>query len=417
MDINRNGFPRVVVTGMGALTPLGTLKEFWQGLIAGKSGVRNITNFDPQDLEVKIAGEVDFEPREHIDPKTARRMARGSQMALIASRMALENAGLGQETVAEEGDRVGVSIGTSNAGFGKLVDISYQYTYHGRKPFPTALINGLPNMPGHYVSLEMGAAGPLTTISTACASGTQSIGYGLELIRSGKADLVFAGGVDCLVRKEVIAAFDAMTVLPRSSNDFPEKASRPFDMHRDGFVLGEGAGILVLESLEHALRRDAHIYAEILGHAASSDAHHIATPDEEGKGAQKAMRWALEDAQLMPDQVDYINAHGTGTRVNDPTETRAIKKVFGGSAYQTPISSTKSMIGHCMGASGTVEAIACAMSIEQGILHPTINLNSPDPECDLDYVPNQAREVKIQTALSNSFGLGGQNACLVFGKI
>jgi 3-oxoacyl-(acyl-carrier-protein) synthase len=208
-----------------------------------------------------------------------------------------------------------------------------------------------------------------------------------------------------------------MTVLPRSSNDFPEKASRPFDMNRDGFVLGEGAGILVLESLEHALRRDAHIYAEILGHAASSDAHHIATPDEEGKGAQKAMRWALEDAQLMPDQVDYINAHGTGTRVNDPTETRAIKKVFGGSAYQTPISSTKSMIGHCMGASGTVEAIACALSIEQGILHPTINLNSPDPECDLDYVPNQAREVKIQTALSNSFGLGGQNACLVLGRI
>jgi 3-oxoacyl-(acyl-carrier-protein) synthase len=331
--------------------------------------------------------------------------------------MSLDNAGLSQETVAAEGDRVGVSIGAANAGFGKLADISYQYTYHGRKPFPTALINGLPNMPGHYVSLEMGATGPLTTISTACASGTQSIGYGLELIRSGKADLVFAGGVDCLVRKEVMAAFDAMTVLVRSSNDAPEKASRPFDSNRDGFILSEGAGILVLESLEHALKRDAHIYAEILGHAASSDAHNIAKPDEEGQGAQKAMRWALEDAQLMPDQVDYINAHGTGTRINDPTETRAVKNVFGGSAYQIPISSTKSMIGHCMGASGTLEAIACTMSIEQGILHPTINLDTPDPECDLDYVPNQAREVNIQTALSNSFGLGGQNACLVFGRI
>lgn len=417
MDINRNGLPRVVVTGMGAMTPLGALREFWQGLIAGKSGIRSITHFDPQDLGVKIAGSVDYEPGEYIDPKTARRMARGSQMALIAARMALENAGLSQETVAAEGDRVGVSVGTANAGYSKLVDISYEYTYHGRKPFPTALVNGLPNMPGYYVSLEMGATGPLTTISTACASGTQSIGYGLELIRSGKADLVFAGGVDCLVRKEVIVAFDAMTVLARSKNDAPEEASRPFDKHREGFVLGEGAGFFVLETLDHALQRDAHIYAELLGHAASSDAHHIATPNPEGPGAQKAMRWALEDAHLNPDQVDYINAHGTGTRINDPTETNAIKKVFGGSAYQIPISSTKSMIGHCMGASGTIEAIACVMSLQQGVLHPTINLDTPDPECDLDYVPNQAREVKIQTALSNSFGLGGQNACLVLGRI
>ena len=417
METTQNGQPRIVVTGLGALTPLGTLEPFWQNLKEGNSGIRRITQFDSQDLGVKIAGEVDFEPREYIDPKSARRMARGSQMALVAARMALENAGLSQETVAAEGDRVGVSIGTANAGYGKLVEISYQYTYHGRKPFPTALVNGLPNMPGYYVSLEMGATGPLTTISTACASGTQSIGYGMELIRSGKADLVFAGGVDCLIRKEVMAAFDAMTVLARSSNDVPEKASRPFDSNRDGFVLGEGAGIFVLESLDHALQRNAHIYAEMLGHAASSNAHHIATPDEEGLGAQKAMRWALEDAHLIPDQVDYINAHGTGTRINDPTETKAIKKVFGGSAYQIPISSTKSMIGHCMGASGTVEAIACVMSLEHGILHPTINLDTPDPECDLDYVPNQARDVKIQTALSNSFGLGGQNACLVFGRI
>ena len=417
MKTTHDGQSRVVVTGVGVLTPLGTLAEFWPSLLEGKSGIRGTTLFAPQDLQVKVSAEVDFDPSEHIDRKTARRMARASQMALIAARMALDDAGLDQETVASQGERVGVSVGTVNAGFDSLVDTAYQYTYHGRKPFPTALINGLPNMPGYYVSLEMGATGPLTTISTACASGTQSIGHGMDLIRHGKADLVFAGGVDCLIRKEVMAAFDAMTVLSRSSNDAPEKASRPFDIDRDGFVLGEGAGFMVLESMEHALQREAHIYAEVLGHAASSDAHHIATPDKEGLGAQKAMRWALEDANLAPDQIDYINAHGTGTRINDPTETKAIKQVFGEGAYQIPISSTKSMIGHCMGASGTIEAVACVMSIQQGILHPTINLDTPDPECDLNYLPNHSRETTVKTALSNSFGLGGQNACLVFGAI
>lgn len=416
MDSKRDGEHRVVVTGLGVFSPLGTLDEFWPNLLEGKSGIRGTTLFDSEDLEVRIAAEVDFDPSEYIDRKTARRMARASQMALIAARMALEDAGLNQEMVASQGERVAVSVGTVNAGFDSLVDTAYQYTYHGRKPFPTALINGLPNMPGYYVSLEMGATGPLTTISTACASGTQSIGHGMDLIRHGKADLVFAGGVDCLIRKEVVAAFDAMTVLSRS-NDFPEKASRPFDADRDGFVLGEGAGFVVLESMEHALQRKANVYAEVLGHAASSDAHHIATPDREGLGAQKAMRWALDDASLSPHKVDYINAHGTGTRINDPTETRAIKQVFGELAYEIPISSTKSMIGHCMGASGTLEAIACLKSLQEGILHPTVNYETPDPECDLDYVPNQARKLPIRTALSNSFGLGGQNACLVMGMI
>jgi 3-oxoacyl-[acyl-carrier-protein] synthase II len=417
MDMKREGQQRVVVTGLGVLSPLGSLAEFWESLLGGKSGIRVTTLFDPEDLDVKIAAEVDFEPGDHIDRKTARRMARASQMALIAARMALNDAGLDQQIVASQGERVGVTVGTVNAGFDSLVDTAYQYTFHGRKPFPTALINGLPNMPGYYVSLEMGATGPLTTISTACASGTQSIGHGMDLIRHGKADLVFAGGVDCLIRKEVMAAFDSMTVLSRSSNDSPKDASRPFDAGRDGFVLGEGAGFMVLESLEHAHQRDAEIYAEVLGHAASSDAHHIATPDQEGLGAQKAMRWALDDANLAPDKIDYINAHGTGTRINDPTETKAIKQVFGERAYQIPISSTKSMIGHCMGASGTLEAIACLKSLQEGILHPTINYETPDPECDLDYVPNHSREVNIQTALSNSFGLGGQNACLVLGSI
>ncbi|MGD8752970.1 MAG: beta-ketoacyl-[acyl-carrier-protein] synthase family protein, partial [Anaerolineales bacterium] len=308
-------------------------------------------------------------------------------------------------------------IGTVKAGFALLVDAAYTYTYRKRKPFPTTFINGLPNMPAHYISFEMGATGSMTTISTACASGTQGIGAGLDLIRSGKVDLVFAGGVDCLVREEVMVAFDTMAILVRDYAHTPGKASRPFDAERSGFVLGEGAGFLVLESLAYAQSRGARIYAEVLGQAASSDAHHIAAPDQEGLGAQKAMRWALEDAGVNPDQVDYINAHGTGTRVNDPTETKAIKEVFGQGAYDILISSTKSMVGHCMGASGALEAIASVMALSDGIVHPTINLQTPDPECDLDYVPNESREANIKVALTNSFGLGGQNACLVLGAI
>lgn len=417
MIINRNERQRTVITGLGALTPLGSMEDYWQSLKTGKSGIRRVSLFDPGKLDVQIAGEVDFEPGDYIDRKSARRMSRASQLALIAARMAQEDSGMSRDSIAAEGDRVAVVVGTANAGFGTLVDISYQYTYEGRKPFPTSLINGLPNMPGYYISLEMGATGPLTTISTTCASGTQSIGYGQELIQLGKAEVVFAGGVDCLIREEVMGAFDAMTVLARSSNDNPEKASRPFDNNREGFVLAEGAGIIVLESLEHAQKRNAQMYAEVLGHAASSDAHHIATPEEEGLGAQKAMRWALQDAQLAPEQIEYINAHGTATRVNDITETNAIKQVFGEHAYRIPISSTKSMIGHSMGASGTLEAIACIKSLQEGVLHPTINLETPDPQCDLDYIPAVARQVQINTALSNSFGLGGQNACLVLGKV
>jgi len=415
MELTRNGQPRVVVTGLGALTPLGELNAYWEGLVAGSSGVRRITHFDSEDLGVKIAAEVDFDPRAHLEPKKARRMARDSQLALVAARMALEDAGLTQVEVAENGDRVGVVIGTVNAGFGLLIDTAYDYTIRGRKPFPMALVNGLPNMPGHYISVEVGATGALATISAACASGTQSIGAAMELIRTGRADIVFTGGVDCLIRKEVLAAFDAMTVLANRSNDDPASASRPFDAERDGFVMGEGAGIIVLESLAHARARGARIYAQALGHAASSDAHHAAAPDTDGLGAQKAMRWAIQDAGLNTDQIDYINAHGTGTKVNDVTETFAIKQLFGEQAYRVPVNSTKSMIGHCMGGSGALEAIAAIKSLHEGILHPTINYETPDPDCDLDYVPNQARQSPIRTALTNSFGLGGQNACLVFG--
>jgi beta-ketoacyl-acyl-carrier-protein synthase II len=413
MNTSRNGRPRVVITGMGALTPLGRMNEFWDNLVAGRSGIRNIQQFETDGLGVKIAGEVDFEPREQIPPKEARRMSRASQMTIISARMALEDSGLLREDVANMGDRVGVVIGTVNAGFTMLLDAAYDYTFRGRKAFPLALLNGLPNMPGHYISVDMGASGPLETISTACASGTQSIGAGVELIRTGRSDLVFAGGVDCLVRKEILAAFDEMTVLSNSYNDRPEEASRPFDANRDGFVMSEGTGIVVLESLDRAKARGARIYAEVTGHAASSDAHHSAAPDSEGVGARKAMRWALEDAHLDTSGVDYINAHGTGTRLNDAVETRAIKALFGSRAYELMISSTKSMIGHCMGGAGTIEAIATALSLHEQVIHPTINYVTPDPECDLDYVPNQPRQARVRAALSNSFGLGGQNACLV----
>jgi len=417
MEFTRNGNRRVVITGMGAVTPLGLLRKFWESLLAGQSGIRRITRFDPADLEVQVAGEVDIDLKDHFSPRDSRRMSRASQLALIAARMALQDCGLTGEEVRGNGDRVGVVIGTGNAGFELLVDMSYEYLLKGKKPLPTVFVNGLPNLPGHHISVEMGATGPLVTIVTACASGTQAIGAGIEMIRGGKADLVFAGGADSMIRKEVIAAFDSMRALPRGFNEKPASASRPFDADREGFVLAEGAGVLVMESLEKAQERGARIYAELLGHAVSSDAKHITAPDETGLGAQKAMRWALDDAGLNPAEIDYINAHGTSTRLNDSTETKAIKGVFGQRAYRIPISSSKSMIGHSMGAAGALEALVCTLSIQDRIVHPTINYETPDPECDLDYVPNQPRQVAVNFALSNSFGFGGQNACLVLGRI
>jgi 3-oxoacyl-[acyl-carrier-protein] synthase II len=406
---------RAVITGMGALSPLGPLDAFWEGLKAGRSGIRRVTRFDTANLDVKIGGEVDFDPTDHINYKDARRMSRASQMALVAARMALADAGLTYDEVAADPERAAVMMGTAAAGAEILIDTTIEYQNKGRRPRPFALINGLPNMPGHYVSADVDARGPLATISTACASGTQAIGAAVDLIRAGRAEIVFAGGVDCLIREEVFAAFTAMTILPTGYNDEPETASRPFDAERSGFVLSEGAGALVVESLARAKARGARIYAEVLGHAASSDANHSAAPDEEGQGARNAMRWALADAGLPADRVDYINAHGTGTEVNDALETYAIKQVLGERAYEVPINSTKSMIGHCMGGSGALEAIACALTIYEGVVHPTINLRTPDPACDLDYVPNEARQAAVRTALSNSFGLGGQNACLVLG--
>ena len=419
MEFTRNGWKRVVVTGMGAVTPLGRFPEFWERLKRGESGIRRIQSFDPSGLEVQIAGEViDYDPSEYIDPKEARRMARASQFGVTAALDALKDAGLTIADLEPIQDRVGVDFGSSMGGHDLAQQAAYGFKSRGRRPGPFSLIQSLPNIPAHYVSKVTGALGPLVCLSTACATGTHSVGDGVDMIRHGRADVVFAGGVEAMILDYAIAGFISMTALATGYNDAPEKSSRPFDLNRNGFVFGEGAGVMILETLERAVKRGARIYAEVVGSATSSDAYHVAAPDPEGRGAQNAMAWALRDAGLNPEDVGYINAHGTSTPLNDVIETNAIKKVFGEHAYDIMVNSTKSMIGHLLGGAGAVEGIASVMTLYEKIVHPTINYETPDPECDLDYVPNVAREAKgLRYALSNSFGLGGQNACVVFGAI
>ena len=405
---------RVVITGIGAVTPLGSSVDiFWKGLLAGRSGVRRVTQFDASSLPCRIAGEIpDFEPLDYLEKKEARRIPRSSQIALGAAVQAVNDAGL-PETLPEP-ERAGIVFGTAIGGL-DLLDESIQILrtrgYERVNPFATPA--GIPNMPAFVIARRFQCRGPSTTIATACATSTQSIGEAAELIRRGAADIVISGGTESAVKDFAMGGFAAMRALPTSYNDRPEKASRPFDADREGFVFSEGSGVLVLESMEHALRRGVKIYAEVAGHAASSDAYHMAAPDPEAGGPARAMCWALKDAGLQPQDIDYINAHGTGTQLNDLTETRAIKSVFDGFAYQIPVSSTKSMVGHAMGASGALEAIVCALTIKHGWIPPTINYETPDPDCDLDYVPNIARQATVDATLSNSFGLGGQNACLV----
>jgi beta-ketoacyl-acyl-carrier-protein synthase II len=405
---------RVVISGLGAITPLGsTIDGIWNNLLAGRSGIRKITQFDASGLPCQIAGEIpDFNPTDYIDKKEARRLARSAQIALAAAKTAVEDAGL--PTTMPEPERAAVYFGTGVGGFDVLEDsikVFHSKGYSRVNPF--SLPGTLPNMPAYAIGHQFQCLGPNFTITTACATSTQAIGEACELIRRGAADIVISGGTEALIRDFAIVGFIAMRALTSSFNDRPEQASRPFDLHREGFVFSEGAGALIVEELEHARKRGARIYAEIAGHAASSDGFHMAAPDPEAAGPARAMRWALQDAQMNPDEIDYINAHGTSTALNDPIETRAIKSVFGDSAYHVPTSSTKSMFGHAMGASGALEAIVCTQAIQHGWLPPTINYETPDPECDLDYVPNQARQVEVRAALSNSFGLGGQNACLV----
>lgn len=421
MELLRNGRPRVVVTGMGAVTAHGEdFRAMWENLKAGKSGIRRIETINVEHVPVKIGGEVrDFDPTRFIEPKEARRMGRASHLAVAAATLAVGDAGYTPQSIEEEGERVAVVIGTTLGAHEMAEQNTFKYKTSGyRKPNPLTLINSLPNMPGHYVSKFMRGLGPLLAPSTACAAGTQSVGEALDIIRNGRADVAISGGVEAVLQDYAIAGFEAMDALATGYNDNPEAASRPFDRNRNGFVFSEGAAVLMLESLSHALKRGARIYAEVLGHASSSDAFHVAALDPTGSGAMRSMKWALADAHVNPEDIQYINAHGTSTQANDAMETLAIKKIFGEHAYNVAVSSTKSMLGHALGASGAIEAIACVMSLVEGVLHPTINYETPDPECDLDYVPNVARDFKnLRYILSNSFGLGGQNASVVFAAI
>ena len=411
---NQSHRRRVVVTGLGAVTPLGlSADEFWRGLAEGRSGVGPMTLCDPTDYPTRIAAELKgFEPQQFMPPKEARRMARFTQLAIAASLMAVEDAALNMEQ--EDSERVGVLLGNGNGGFPEIDQAMRVLVERGGmriSPFFFPMI--LPNMAAANVSRILGTRGYSSTIITSCAASTQSVGEAVEVLRRGAADVMVTGGTEAGISQLGLAGFDVMRAMS-TRNEEPERASRPFDAERDGFVPGEGAGILILESLEHALERGATIQAEVAGYGVSSDAYHTVHPDEDGAGAARAMRWALEDAKISPSEVGYINAHGTSTPLNDLSETLAIKRVFGEGAYQVPISSTKSMIGHALGGSGGMEAVACVKTLQKGIIHPTINYEHPDPDCDLDYVPNEARQQDVRVVLSNSFGFGGQNACLVF---
>jgi beta-ketoacyl-acyl-carrier-protein synthase II len=409
---------RVVVTGLGAVSPLGlNVNELWAGLVAGRSGIALITQFDPEDMPTRIAGEVKgFEPTKWINFKEARRMGRATQMAVAAGVEALADAGFGEVLPEDVQEEAGVYIGTAYGPFDKADEEMQAYAKKGwRGVSPFALSSALTSMPAFHVSLMAQAKGPIGTPINACAAGTQGIVEASEYIRRGHAQVMICGGVEGSIHRYGIAGFSAMRALS-TRNDEPERASRPFDKLRDGFILSEGAGLVVLESLEHALARKARIYAEVLGGASSADAYHVAAPDPKGAGAVRAMKRALRDAGVDVTAVSYINAHGTSTPLNDMTETLAIKTVFGEQAYNVPISSTKSMIGHSMGGAGALEAIACVKSIVTGTIHPTVNYENPDPDCDLDYVPNSSRQADVNVVLSNSFGLGGNNACLVLAK-
>lgn len=410
--------PRVVITGLGAITPLGSsINLLWEGLLNGRSGVRRITQFDASSMPCQIAGEIpDFEVDLYIDKKEARRVARSAQIALASAIQAVRDAGL-PETMAEP-ERSGVVFATAIGGLDRIDEgIQILRSIGLTKINPFTLPAGIPNLSSYMIAKQFQCLGQNSTVVTACAAGTQAVGEAAEYIRRGACDLVITGGTEALIRDFSIAGFCAMRALPVNYNQCPEMASRPFDARREGFIFSEGAASLILESLEHAQARGARIYAEVAGYASSADGYHIAAPDPEAAGPARAMRWAIKDAGLSPQQIDYINAHGTSTPLNDETETRAIKTVFGEHAYHMPVSSTKSNLGHAMGASGAIEAVVCALVIDKGLIPPTINYEFPDPQCDLDYVPNNPRVLSANTTLSNSFGLGGQNACLVLKRI
>ena len=405
---------RVVITGLGAVSPNGgTAEEFWHNSINGKSGIGPMTLCDPTNYTCQIAGEIeDFDSTIAIDPKEARRMARFSQLAVVAGKEALTSSGIDIQKL--DSYRVGVILGNGNGGFPTLEANSRILAARGgmkMSPFFFPMI--LPNMATANLSRFIGAQGYSSTAVTACAASNQAIGEAFNVIRSGMADVMFTGGAEAGISELGLGGFAVMKALT-TQNAEPAKASRPFDSTRDGFIPAEGSGIIVMEELEHAIKRGARILAEVKGFGCTSDASHLVQPKEDGSAAARAIEIALEDSGIRKKDVDYINAHGTSTPLNDLVETKAIKRAFGEHAYQIPISSTKSMIGHSLGASGSLEAVVCINSITSNMIHPTINYEYPDPECDLDYVPNVARSAPVNVVLSNAFGFGGQNACVVF---
>ncbi len=408
---------RVVITGMGAVTPLGlSVADFWDGLKAGRSGVGLITRFDTANFEPKVAAEVKgFTPGDFMDRKEARRMDRYTQFAVAAAKQAFADAGLTKEEL--ESERCGVYFGS---GIGGMETFSEEFeTLHNKGPkrvSPFMVPMMIANMAAGTIAIQFNLQGPNMTTVTACSSANNAIGEAYHAIQSGRADLMVTGGAEASVVPIAVAGFANMQALSTKYNETPEKASRPFDKGRDGFVMGEGGGVVILESLEHAQKRGARIYAEVIGYGCAADAYHMVQPPENGEGGARAMTRALKDAGIAPSEVDYINAHGTSTPQGDIAETRAIKSVFGDHAYKLAVSSTKSMHGHLLGAAGAVELIASVMAMVDGVLPPTINQEEKDPECDLDYVPNVARPARVNVALSNSFGFGGQNATVIVRK-
>lgn len=406
---------RVVVTGLGAVTPVGNdVQTMWDNLVAGKSGIDFVTRVNKDDFPAKVAAEVkDFDPLQYMDKKDARKMDLFTQFAVAASKMAVEDAKLVIDD--RNADRVGVWIGSGIGGMQTYEDQINKFIKKGYKrvsPFFVPMM--IPDMAAGQVSIQLGAKGINSCTVTACASGANSIGDAFKVIQRGDADFMITGGAESPITNMAFAGFSSMKAL--SFNEDPATASRPFDKNRDGFVMGEGAGILVLESLESALNRGAHIYAEIVGYGSTGDAYHITAPAENGEGAARAMKLALHDADIAPDAVDYINAHGTSTDLNDSYETQAVKDVFGDHANKLAMSSTKSMTGHLLGACGGVESVISVKTLAENVLPPTINYDTPDPECDLDYVPNKAREQEVHTVMSNSLGFGGHNVSLIFKK-